>query len=253
MESLTQVVRSLSWHIKGQRHLFIPPNEYDETKVRSALYLVEAFQEQDIKAKMLMGEGWGLKMPLDWPEEWFIRTIAEAELYMWDKVWLWGMTNTSNHLTDRRGKSAVRTSSLRHIISMSKDIIQIIGLYDEKKSKPRRIVVDSELPTIDYQSLDLKCGYDKKFNAKLRDALTEQIRTYISYRVGEFNGHKRHYFETYGTGGLVELTYYLALELGSHGSGHHLREALKNQIEQFPYTKEDPMIITFLNMLESKC
>lgn len=253
METLTQVVRTLSWHIRADSQLFIPPADYDEIKIQTALYLIEGMQKLNINAKMLIGEGWGKIMPLHWPEHLFVRTLKEAECEVWDKVWLWGMNKVSDRPTNRKKKSSRRQTELSHLLSMSKDIIQVIGLYDEQSTRPKSIIIESELPKINYDELKLKFGFNKKFDAKLRDALTQQIRTYISYQIGEYRGHKKHTFYSRGSGGLVELSYYLALELHSYGSPEFLISSLEQQMTKYEVSKDDPMLHTFLEVLKSKC
>ena len=254
MSDPATIVRQLLWHLQKApklRHLFVPSEPYDEIKAASALYLVTAFQSSGHEAKLLMGEGWGQKMPLEWPEDWFIRDLKTAEKQKWDNVWLWGFENQSGRGLDRKGKSALRTTRLKSLFKNCDAVLQLIGLHDATL-KVGRLSTPSVRPDINYEGLKIKTD-KKKMDAGLRDNLRDTYRKHIDGQVGEMRAHRHHFFECDNTGGLVELAFLLGREVRGTGDFRLLLGALKTQLLRFPEITSDPIMVQFLNVLESKC
>ena len=254
MSDCASIVRQLLWNLQKDaraKHLFVPPEPYDDIKVCSALFLVTALQSAGHEARLLMGNGWGRIMPLTWPEGFFIRDLSTAENQPWTNVWLWGFENQNGRGLDRKGKSPLRLTRLRTLFRSSQAIIQIIGLH-EQNARLGRLSTPTSIPSIDYDKLKIKTD-KKKMDADLRGNLRTSLRKHIDEQVGEMKAAHHHYFECDSTGGLVELAFLLGREIKGEGDFSFLLDALKAQIQKFPDIIEDPIMVQFLNLLESKC
>ena len=217
MIGITTTIRELSWHLHGETHLLVCPEPFDETKVLSALYLREALEAEGHQAKLLLGKDWGQKLPLSWPDEWFVRSLEKAESMEWQKIWCWGFERPEGFGVDRRGKLVTRKTVLRDLFLKSRNILQIIGLHHLSCVKKLSI----EYPDSDFGISQFE------FSVKLFDQL--------------------------GPGGLCELAFHLVREIGQLSDPQKLLRALEQQMDHFDESKNDPLIYQLKSSLENQC
>jgi len=240
----------LSWHLRGKRHLFVCPSPMDEIKVYSALYLRAALEESGGEAYLLLRDDWGSRIPLHLPASWFIEPLQVAENQKWDKVWCWGYEGPEGFGVDRRGKLKTRKTVLRKLFKGAGDVLQVIGLHDERLVKPFS-------PEKVQTQIDLsKFNFDpnkSRLDAKAKELMVLRFHKWVDEQKKDEPRTKFHFFDGLGSGGLSELAFYLVRELGVKSNPEFLLRSLVLQIGRFEESAHDPLVLQLRDLLEREC
>jgi hypothetical protein len=145
---------------------------------------------------------------------------------------------------------------MRLLFRCCRDLIQVLGLHSRVSLDP--LVLEREDLMVDLSNMSIKKKKNKegvnlrRLDAETRRSYVEQLRGQIDDRVGGFTGHRHHFYDDLGSGGLVELVYMLSQELRFHRGRYDLLiRALELQNERFDL--EDPMLVQLSQVLEKKC